>query len=91
MPLPPFRRLEPADPEQPLAASADELTKEWLVRLIEHTPLEQIRELPTGRIAREVPPLIEEILRAVLAPGEAPDMSPGSEMHRRVQSLASLR
>jgi diguanylate cyclase (GGDEF)-like protein len=91
VPLPPFRRLEPADPEQPLAASADQLTKEWLVRLIEHTPIEQIRELPTDRIAREVPPLIELILRAVLTPGEGPDLSPGGDLHRRVQALASIR
>jgi diguanylate cyclase (GGDEF)-like protein len=91
VPLPPFRRIEPADAERPLAASANELTKDWIVKLIEHTSLDQIRELPTDRIAREVPPLIEDILRAVLVPGEGPDVSAGSELHRRVQSLASLR
>jgi diguanylate cyclase (GGDEF)-like protein len=89
--LPPFRRLEPADPERPLSASAEELTKDWIVRLIDHTPLEQIRELPTDRIAREVPPLIEEVLRAVLLREEQPDVGPGSELHRRIQELASLR
>jgi diguanylate cyclase (GGDEF)-like protein len=61
------------------------------MRLIEHTPLEQIRELPTDRIAREVPPLIEEVLGAVLVTGETPDVGPGSELHRRIQELASLR
>jgi len=61
------------------------------VKLIEHTPLEQIRELPTDRIAREVPPLIEEVLRAVLVPGETADVGPGSELHRRIEELASLR
>jgi diguanylate cyclase (GGDEF)-like protein len=89
--LPPFRRLEPADPDRPLSASAEELTKDWIVRLIEHTPLEQIRELPTDRIAREVPPLIEQILHAVLTPGEAPDVSKGSDLHRRIEELAALR
>ena len=91
MSLPPFRRLEPADPERPLSASAEELTKDWIVRLIEHTPLEQVRKLPTERIAREVPPLIEEILRAVLVRGETPDVGPGSELQRRIEELASLR
>lgn len=91
MSLPPFRRLEPADPERPLSASAEELTKDWIVRLIEHTPLEQIRQLPTDRIAREVPPLIEEVLRAVLAPENAFDVGPGSELYRRIEELASLR
>jgi diguanylate cyclase (GGDEF)-like protein len=90
--LPPFRRLEPADPERPLSASAGELTKDWILRLIEHTSLEQIRDLPTDRIVREVPPLIEEILRAVLTGGEGPDAyAAGTELHRRVQGLASLR
>jgi len=89
--LPPFRRLEPADFERPLSASAEELTKDWIVRLVEHTPLDQIRKLPTERIVREVPPLIEEILRAVLVRGETPDIGPGSELHRRIEELASLR
>ena len=91
MSLPPFRRLEPADPERPLATSANDLTKEWIVRLVEQSPLEQLRELPTEQIVQEVPPLIDEILRAVLVPGEGPDVSAGSELHRRVQLLASLR
>lgn len=62
------------------------------MRLIEHTPLDQIRELPTDRIAREVPPLIDEILRVVLARGDGPDaLADGADLHRRVQGLASLR
>jgi diguanylate cyclase (GGDEF)-like protein len=89
--LPPFRRLQPADPERPLSASAEELTKDWIVRLIEHTPLDRIRELPTDRIAREVPPLIEEVLLAVLTAGEVPDVGPGSDLYRRIEELASLR
>lgn len=90
--LPPFRRLEPAAPERPLSASAEALTKDWIVRLIEHTPLAQIRELPTDRIVREVPPLIEEILRAVLERGDPAEVvGAGSELHRRIQGLASLR
>ena len=61
------------------------------MRLVEHTPLEQIRELPTDRIAREVPPLIEQVLRTVLTPGEAVDVGPGSDLYRRIEELASLR
>ena len=91
MSLPPFRRVDPADPERPLSASAEALTKDWIVRLIEHTPLEQIRDLPTDRIARDVPALIEEVLRAVLAPGDGPEIEAGSDLHRRIQELASIR
>ena len=61
------------------------------MRLIEHTPLDQIREVPTDRIASEVPPLIEEVLHAVLVPDEAPDLGPGSELHRRIEQLVSFR
>ena len=61
------------------------------MRLIEHTRLEQIRELPTDRIAREVPPLIEEILRAVLSPGADTDVAPGGEIERRAQAIVALR
>jgi len=89
--LPPFRRLESADPERPLWASAEELTKDWIVRLIRHTSLDEIRRLPTDRIAREAPPLIEDLLRAVLEPDGEPDLSPGGDLHARVKALASLR
>ena len=70
-------------------ASPETLTKEWIMRLIEHTPLDQIRELPTERIAREIPPLVEEILRAVLAPEM--EAEPDTELERRAHAVASLR
>ena len=91
MPPSSFRRLHPADSERPLSASPEELTKEWIVRLIEHTRLEEIRDLPTDRIVQEVPPLIEEILRAALMPGAEPDFSPGGELERRAQAIVALR
>lgn len=58
--------------------------------LIEHTSLESIRDLPTDRIAREVPPLIEEVLHVVLG-GETPKLGAGSDLHTRIEELASLR
>ena len=41
-----------------LDRSREELAKAWLVRLIERASLDEIRELPTERIARELPELI---------------------------------
>ena len=91
MPPSSFRRLHSADHERSISASPEELTKDWIVRLIEHTRLEEIRDLPTDRIVQEIPPLIEEILRAALSPGADPDFSPGSELERRAQAIVSLR
>ena len=48
-----------------LDTARDELAKAWLVRLIERASLDEIRELPTERIARELPELITDIVKSV--------------------------
>ena len=45
--------------------SREELAKAFLVRLIERASLDEIRDLPTERIARELPELISDILASV--------------------------
>ena len=40
----------------------DELAKAWLVRLIERASLEEIKGLPTDRLADELPELIGDVL-----------------------------
>ena len=57
-----------------LDRSRDELAKAWLVRLIERASLDEIRDLPTERIARELPELISDIVesRAPRANGPIP-------------------
>jgi diguanylate cyclase (GGDEF)-like protein len=73
-----------------LDRSRDELAKAWLVRLIERASLDEIRELPTERIARELPELISEIVRAVSEDeGDPYDLS--KEQAERAASLATLR
>ena len=73
-----------------LDRSRDELAKAWLVRLIERASLDEIRELPTERIARELPDLITEIVRAVSEDdGDPFDLS--KEQSERAASLATLR
>lgn len=47
-----------------LEESRGDIAKAWLVRVVERAPLEDIERLPTGRIARELPDLISEIIRA---------------------------
>jgi diguanylate cyclase (GGDEF)-like protein len=73
-----------------LDRSRDELAKAWLVRLIERASLQEIRELPTDRIARELPALISDIVGTVAeANGDPYELS--EEQVERAASLAALR
>ncbi|MEA2365914.1 MAG: hypothetical protein QOE69_603 [Thermoleophilaceae bacterium] len=73
-----------------LERSRDELAKQWLVRLIERASLDEIRELPTERIARELPELIMGIVGAV-AEGDGDPFDLSKEQAERAASLAGLR
>jgi diguanylate cyclase (GGDEF)-like protein len=73
-----------------LDRSRDELAKAWLVRMIERASLDEIKELPTDRIARELPELIGDIVTSVAdANGTPYELS--EEQARRVAALAALR
>jgi diguanylate cyclase (GGDEF)-like protein len=91
--VPQVTRL-PAALDAPLARleeSREELTKAWLLRVIERTDLEQIERLPTDRIARDLPPLIAAIVHSVGstdAGGDAPD---NRDLSERSARLAELR
>jgi diguanylate cyclase (GGDEF)-like protein len=83
--MPPVR-----GPLSRLDRSRDELAKAWLVRLIERASLDEIRELPTERIARELPDLITEVVRSASEGGADPyDLS--KEQEERAASLATMR
>ncbi len=70
--------------------SRDELAKAWLVRLIERASLDEIRELPTERIAKELPLVIGDLVAAVAANGDEPNEL-SDEQVRRAAALADLR
>jgi hypothetical protein len=73
-----------------LERSRDELAKAWLVRLIERASLDEISELPTERIARELPELITDIVGSVAETnGDPYDLS--EAQIDRAASLAALR
>jgi len=73
-----------------LERSREELAKAWLVRLIERASLDEIRDLPTERIARELPELISDVVQAVAANGRVEhELSP--EQLGRASALAVLR
>jgi diguanylate cyclase (GGDEF)-like protein len=70
-----------------LAAPPEELAKEWLVRLIERTPIDHVQELPVDWISNEAPRLIAEILASVREPEPDPELARGI----RAGELAKLR
>ncbi len=43
-------------------AERDQLAKEWLVRLIERTPLTDVGELPLAEFTEQAPKLIDAIV-----------------------------
>src|SRR4051812_30567080 len=73
-----------------LERSRDELAKAWLVRLIERASLEEIRDLPTELIARDLPDLISDLLLSLGSDGGgAFELS--DEQVQRAAALATVR
>ena len=73
-----------------LDRSRDELAKAWLVRVIERASLDEIKELPTERIARELPALFSDLINAVAdSNGDPYDLT--DQQAERAASLAALR
>jgi diguanylate cyclase (GGDEF)-like protein len=73
-----------------LDRSREELAKAWLVRLIERASLEEIRDLPTERIARDLPDLITDLVRAC-ADNNGTPFELNEEQAERASALAGLR
>ncbi|MBA3358997.1 MAG: GGDEF domain-containing protein [Thermoleophilaceae bacterium] len=71
-----------------LARDRDVLAKAWLVRLIERSSLDEIANLPTDRIAAQLPAVIADALAAA-ASDHPSDLPAGAA--ERVAGLAELR
>ena len=69
----------------------ERLAKEWLLRMIERTPLPDVGNLPLVWIAEEAPLLIDDILAALDRPGtaRASEIAPADE--DRTARLSTLR
>ena len=72
-----------------LDRSRDELAKAWLVKLIERASLDEIAELPTDRIARELPELIGDIVRRAADAEDAYELS--ADEIQRAAAVGALR
>lgn len=86
-----LRRTSPLrGPLARLDRERDELAKAWLVRLIERASLEEIKGLPTDRLADELPELIGDVLRLASEPGRDPELLPPGARERATR-IADLR
>jgi diguanylate cyclase (GGDEF)-like protein len=86
----PKRKSPLRGPLARLDRSRDELAKAWLVRLIERASLDEIRELPTDRLADELPELISDVLTLTANSAKDPDnLPPGAR--ERAARIADLR
>ncbi len=72
-----------------LERDRDALAKAWLMRIIERASLGEISDLPTARIAAELPELISEVL--ALASGEGVDAATGDSARARAERIIELR
>ncbi len=72
-------------------AAWERLAKEWLVEVIERTPLADVDELPLDWIAQEAPPLIAEILGQISDPGSPRELVLTPAARERAASLAARR
>jgi diguanylate cyclase (GGDEF)-like protein len=89
--VPDSERSNTAPLRGPLARldrAREELAKAWLVRLIQRASLAEIRDLPTDRIAAELPELISDVLRAA-SEGGGGELGEGAL--ERAARLAELR
>jgi diguanylate cyclase (GGDEF)-like protein len=81
-------------PPGQIARSPDEreqLAKEWLLRLVERTPLPEVADLPLDWIASEAPPLIADIVAALADPSAHPDRELDAVERERAARLAEMR
>jgi len=74
-----------------LDESREELTKAWLLRVVERASLEEIERIPTDRIARELPELIGEIVGLLAQDGADSGAADGDQQQRRATRFAGLR
>ncbi len=86
-----LRRTSPLrGPLARLDRERDELAKAWLVRLIERASLDEIKGLPTDRLADELPELIGDVLTLTSESGRDPELLPPGARERATR-IADLR
>lgn len=72
----------------PSTGDREQLAKDWLVRMIDRTPLREVGDLPIVWLSSEAPPLINAILDTLADPSSAELAPPARE---RAARLARIR
>lgn len=72
-------------------AAWERLAKNWLLEVIERSPLDEVDDLPLGWISHEAAPLIAEILGLLSDPGAARELRLSPAALERAASLAADR
>jgi GGDEF domain-containing protein len=91
--LPPRRRRARAisgAPVDELLAQAEELTKGWLLALLEETPLVQAPSILTVDVARDGPRVCEAVLRAIASDTDLRRLQPGGALEMLVAGTGRL-
>ena len=68
-------KVRPAGQTASSATQRERLTREWLARIIERTPLDAVAELPFARLAAVGPGLVDSVAAALELP---PDQEPAT-------------
>ncbi len=67
----------------------EQLAKDWLVRIVDGTPLPEVGDLPLAWITAEAPPLIADIVKALGDPAGELALEPAER--ERIERLARMR
>ena len=76
-----------ADPPGP----SQEIAKEWLVRLIERTPLADVSEIEVGLLTTQAAPLIDDILHELGSPQATASEGLAPDARERAREFGRLR
>jgi diguanylate cyclase (GGDEF)-like protein len=72
-------------------SESDSLAKEWLVRMIERTPLADVGELPLNVFTEQAPKLVDVILDELPRVSTGGDYETSPELHEQAVTFAQLR
>jgi GGDEF domain-containing protein len=77
-------------PVDPLLANAEELTKAWLMALLERAPLEEASRILSTDLVREGPRICEAVVRAIATDSDQRRLEPGGALVPLVGRVGEL-